>query len=207
MIKHYSLSLLQKAIRHALALDDSMPDKMRLLHGKVLEIIIRPLEVHFFMRFSDDGLQLLSDYHGSPDTVIHSTPLGLIRLSLLPASKARSLFNERIRMTGDVELGQRVKQLFDDIDIDWEGHLARFTGDVVAHQVGSLVRQGLAFQRKVTASFCHDVTEYLQEESRVFPPKEEVGDFFNDIDELSLRVERLQARFNHLGSINESVIK
>ena len=44
-------------------------------------------------------------------------------------------------MTGDVELGQQVKTLFDEIDIDWEGHLARFTGDVVAFQVGSLFRQ------------------------------------------------------------------
>ncbi|MCK1850929.1 YihY/virulence factor BrkB family protein, partial [Legionella pneumophila] len=33
-----------------------------------------------------------------------------------------------------------------EIDIDWEGHLAHFTGDVVAHQIGSFVRKGLEFK-------------------------------------------------------------
>ena len=198
MIKKYSLTVLQKAINHALALDESMPVKIQALNGKVLEIIISPLNVNFFMSFTQTELQLLADYDGHADAIIHSSPLGLIRLSLLPASKMRSLFNDKIRISGDIELGQQVKKLFDEIDIDWEGHLAQFTGDVVAYQVGSLFRQGLAFRRQVKASVRHDVTEYLQEELRVFPPREEINDFFNDVDELSLSVERLAAHVNQL---------
>ena len=198
MIKKYSLTVLQKAINHALALDESMPIKIQALHGKVLEIIISPLNVNFFMRFSDSELLLLADYDGNADATICSSPLGLIRLSLLPASKVRSLFNDKIRISGDVELGQHVKKLFDEIDIDWEGHLAQFTGDVVAYQMGSLFRQGLAFKRQFSESIRHDITEYLQEELRVFPPREEVNDFFNDIDELALCVERVAARVNQL---------
>ena len=198
MIKQYSLTVLQKAVNHALSLDESMPAKIQALHGKVLEIIISPLNVGFFMRFMQNELLLLADYDALPDAIIRSSPLGLIRLSLLPASKVRSLFNDKIRISGDVELGQQVKQLFDEIDIDWEGHLAQFTGDVVAYQVGSLVRQGLAFKKQFSESMRRDVTEYLQEELRAFPPREEVNDFFNDIDELSLRVERLAAHVNQL---------
>lgn len=198
MIKKYSLTVLQKAINHALALDESMPAKIGVLHGKVLEIIISPLNVNFFMRFTKDELLLLANYEGHPDAIIRSSPLGLIRLSVLPASKVRSLFNEKIRISGDVELGQRVKKLFDEIDIDWEGHLAHFTGDVVAYQVGSLFRQGLAFKRQLSESMRHDITEYLQEELRIFPPREEINDFFNEIDDLSLRVERLAAHVNEL---------
>ena len=198
MIKNYSLIVLQKAINHALALDDGMPAKIQALDGKVLEIIISPLNVNFFIQFTQHELRLLADYSGEPDTIIRSSPLGLIRLSVLPASKVRSLFNDKIRMTGDVELGQQVKTLFDEIDIDWEGHLARFTGDVVAFQVGSLFRQGLAFKRQLGESLRHDVTDYLQEELRAFPSREEVNDFFNDIDDLSLRVERTAAHLRLL---------
>ena len=197
MIKKYSLLVLQKAINHALALDESMPTKIHALRGKVLEIIISPLNVNFFIQF-DDELQLLDDYDGHIDAIIRSSPLGLIRLSLLPASKVRSLFNDKIRISGDVELGQHVKKLFDEIDIDWEGHLAQFTGDVVAYQVGSIVRQGMAFKRQVSESMRHNVTEYLQEELRIFPPREEINDFFNDIDELSLDVERMEAHIKQL---------
>ncbi len=198
MIKKYSLAVLEKAINHALALDESTPAKIQALHGKALEIIISPLNVGFFISFAETELHLLAKYDGQPDAIIRSSPLGLIRLSLLPASKVRSLFNDKIKITGDVELGQQVKKLFDEIDIDWEGHLAQFTGDVVAYQVGSLVRQGLTFKRQISGSIRHDVTEYLQEELRALPPPEEVNDFFKDIDELSLTVERLAANINQL---------
>lgn len=198
MIKKYSLMALQTALNHALNLDESMPAKIQELDGKVLEIIISPLNVHFFIRFEDKEMQLLATYKGRPDTVIHSSPLGLIRLSILPASKVRSLFNDKIRLSGDTELGQQVKKLFDELDIDWEGHLAHFTGDVVAHQIGSVFRQGLAFKNRVDASMRNNMTEYLQEEARVFPPREELNNFFSDIDELSLRAERVAAHVNQL---------
>lgn len=203
MIKKYSLKALQKAINHALALDESMPAKIAALHGKVLEIIVAPLGVNFFIHFEHQQLELLADYEGRADTIIHSSPLGLIRLSFLPVSKARSLFNDKIRLSGNVELGQQVKKLFDELDIDWEGHLAHFTGDVVAHQLGSLFRHGIAFKKQLGQSLRHNLTDYLQEELNAVPPREEIDDFFNDIDKLSLDVERLQAHINQLMAAHE----
>lgn len=203
MIKKYSLKALQKAINHALALDETMAAKIAALHGKVLEVIVTPLGVNFFICFEEQQLQLLDNYEGQPDTIIHSSPLGLIRLSFLPASKARSLFNDKIRLSGDIELGQQVKKLFDELDIDWEGHLAHFTGDVVAHQLGSLVRNGLAFTKQISDSMRHNFSDYLHEELRVFPSREEIEDYFGDIDKLSLDVERLQAQVNQLTANHE----
>ena len=203
MLKKYSLKALQKAIKQALNLDEAMPGKLRALEGKVLKLIISPLNTGFFIQFKEGEMHLLDDYDGQADTIIHSSPLGLIRLSLLPASKARSLFNDKIRISGDLELGQEVKQLFDEIDIDWEGHLAQFTGDVVAHQIGSFIRKGIDLKNHFSQTMRHNVTEYIQEELRLSPSTNELEDFFHDIDELSLDVERLQAHFNQLISSHE----
>ena len=203
MLKKYSLKALQKAINKAMQLDEHMPDKLQALNDKTLEMVIAPLNVNFYIQFQDGELLLLDRFDGHADTIIHSNPIGLIRLSLLPASKARSLFNDKIRMSGDIELGQQVKKLFDEMDIDWEGHLAHFTGDVVAHQIGSFVRQGLNFKKKFDESMRHNVAEYLQEELHVVPSKEELEDFFTDVDALSLNVERLQAHVNQLISRHE----
>lgn len=198
MLKKYSLKALEVAINRTLSLDEHMPEKLQKLDNKVLEMVITPLNVCFFIQFKNNKLQLLHEYNGHTDTIIHSNPLGLIRLSLLPASKARSLFNDKIRMSGDIELGQAVKKLFDEIDIDWEGHLAEFTGDVVAHQIGSFLRKGWEFQKSFAHSMQQNVTEYLQEELRVFPPRNELVDFYNDVDELAMKVERLEAQLNWL---------
>ena len=203
MLKKYSLKALQKAINKALQLDEQMPEKIQKLDNKTLEMIIAPLNVNFFIHFKDREIHLLDHYEGRADTIIHSNPIGLIRLSLLPASKARSLFNDKIRMSGDSELGQEVKKLFDEMDIDWEGHLAHFTGDVVAHQIGSFVRKGMNFKKHFDDSMRQNVTEYLQEELRVVPSKNELEDFYAEVDELSLSTERLQAHVNHLISRHE----
>lgn len=204
MLKKYSLIALQKAINQALYLDEQMPSKLQVLNGKVLEMVISPLNVNFFIQFEHGELLLLDKFDGHPDTIIHSNPIGLIRLSLLPASRARSLFNDKIRISGDIELGQNVKKLFDEMDIDWEGHLAHFTGDVVAHQIGSFVRKGIEFKNQVSQSMQLNITEYLQEELRLFPSKNELEDFYNDIDELALSVERLQAHVHQLMARNET---
>lgn len=203
MLKEYSLLALQKAMNCALALDEDMPSKIKPLEGKVLELVVNPLNVCFFLTFQDGLVKLLAYYDGIPDTVIHSNPLGLIRLSLLPASKLRSLFNDNIRISGDVGLGQEVKALFDNIEIDWEGHLAHFTGDVVAHQIGSWVREGRAFNRRLVTSLKRSMSEYLQEERKVVPTPQEMQDFYQDVDELGMRLERLIAHFNQLAVDHE----
>lgn len=203
MIKEYSLKTLQKAINLALALDESMPNKIAALHGKVLEIIVTPLEVNFFIGFAQQQLKLLATYHQEADAVIRSSPMGLIRLSLLPASKVRSLFNDQIKISGDVELGQEVKKLFDELDIDWEGHLARFTGDVVAYQMGSIFRQGLAFKRQLSSSLNNSLSNYFHEELNILPPREALENFFTDVDQLADDVERLQIQINQLVINNE----
>jgi ubiquinone biosynthesis protein UbiJ len=200
MIKQYSLTLLQKAINQALMLDESIALKLRPLDDKRLKLIIRPLQVHFFIHFVDGELHLLAESQLPADTTIESSPLGFIRLSLLPSSKLRSLFNDGIRIEGDLELGQTVKKIFDTMDIDWEGHIARFTGDVIAHQMGSVVRQGLNFQRDLRSSLRRNVSEYLQEELRLFPGQEELNDFFNEVDNLHLEVERLECHIKDLCS-------
>lgn len=203
MLKKYSLKALQTAINQAMSLDDTMHTKLLALDEKVLEMVISPLNVTFFIQFLNGEMLLLDQYDGHADTIIHSNPIGLIRLSLLPPSKARSLFNDKIRMSGDIEFGQQVKKLFDEMDIDWEGHLAHFTGDVVAYQIGSFIRKGIEIKNQFSTSMRQNITEFLQEELRVIPSRNELEDFFNDVDDLSLSVERLQAHVNQLMSDHE----
>ncbi|RUR09568.1 ubiquinone biosynthesis accessory factor UbiJ [Legionella septentrionalis] len=202
MIKHYTLKALQKAINKALALDPSRAEKLQALEGKSVKLIITPLNISFFICFRQNELHLTAQ-ECSADTIIESSPLGLIRLSLLPASKVRSLFNDQIKISGNIELGQEVKKLFDEMDIDWEGHLAQFTGDVVAYQIGSFFRRGFAFNQRLGANLRANLTEYLQEELRLVPSREELEDFFKDVDDLSLSVERLAAHINQLTACHE----
>ena len=203
MIREYSLKALQLAINQALALDPQSSQRLQQLDGKALSITVSPLAVQFYIYFTDQQLKLSLSLDREPDTWIQSNPIGLIRLSLLPSSKARSLFNDKIHMRGDMELGQAVKQLFDELDIDWEGHLAYFTGDVVAHQLGSLVSKGRRFTQQFSQSMQSNINEYLHEELQLSPGSQELADFYDDVDGLAMDVERLAAKINRLQAKDE----
>ena len=88
--------------------------------------------------------------------------------------------------------------ILDGIDIDWEEHLSRVTGDVLAHQVGNVARGMLEWGRNTLDTVSRDVAEYLHEESRDLPTRGEVDEFLARIDTLRLDVDRLEARVQRL---------
>ncbi len=193
MIKDLSLKALEKAINHALSLDSESISRIKELEGQSVQIIIKPLNANFYMLFESGQIKLKAQYFKPTDTIIQSSPMGLIRLSFLPSSKVRSLFNDGVKITGNLELGLKLKNIIDHLDLDWEGHLALFTGDVVAHHVGNFVRRTYNWQQQFGQSMQETLREYVHEEARLFPSKEELHDFFNDVDALSLDVARFRA--------------
>ncbi len=197
MIKDYSLSLLEQAMNKTLQLDADWSAKLAPLSNKLIALFITSFEMQLFIEFTPSGIHLSSTSSRDADTLIRSSLLGLIRLARLPAAEVRHALNDQIQITGDLELGLQVKQLLSRLDLDWEGQLATLTGDVVAHQIGRWVRGGASRAQQIQTSIAAQCAEYLHEELRVLPPSEEVRDFFADIDELSLQVERLAAHINH----------
>lgn len=194
MLKEYSLPPLQFALNRALSLDPNHIEKLKPFLEKCIKINIVPLNFSFFMRFIDNEIALKASDSCEPDAILHASPIGLIRLSLLPASSARSLFNDRLRIEGDTELGMQLKQLFDSLDLDWEGHLARFTGDMVAQQFGRFIRKSVEKTKAIHQSFKRQTQEYIYHEAAVTPSQAELANFYDDVDELMLDTERLEAK-------------
>ncbi len=201
MIKKFSLHTLERAINRALALDEASSANLAKLDGKALKIIILPLKAAFYLSFTQGQMQVQAQAPDVVHTTIESSPLGLIKLSFLPASRTRSLFNNTITISGDVLLGEQVKRLFDELDIDWESHLAYFTGDIAAYHLGNLVRKGQSFRKQVSHTLQQTITEYVQEEVLLTPPREAVEDFFSDIAALQNDVARLEAHFKRITSL------
>lgn len=203
MLKKISLQALQYAINQAISLDHFTLERLKKLDGKLIEIVILPLHVHFYIHFEQSKIELLHESIRQADTIIHTSPLGLIRISFLPSSKMRSLFNDHIQISGDIQLGQELKEIFDKIDIDWEGHLAHFTGDVVAYHVGKVFRKGKKIQEKYVQSLKFQAKEFILHEQLLAPTQPELEEFYRHVDDIRLRTERLIAHVHYLMAENE----
>ncbi len=190
------LTALETAINAYLRLDPETLERLGRLQDKVIAIELKGLDITFYALPGRYGLRLQPHWEDEVDTTISGTPLAFSRLGLGDSSQA--LFSGDVTIKGDVETGQRFKRILDEMDIDWEEQLSRFTGDVIAHRTGDLIRDGLRWGRRVVESLRQDVSEYLQEESRILPSRAEATAFMDEVDRLRDDVERLEARVKRL---------
>jgi ubiquinone biosynthesis protein UbiJ len=103
-----------------------------------------------------------------------------------------------VEIHGDVETGQLFKSILDEMEIDWEEQLSHLTGDVIAHQLGSVARRTRKIFKRSRKTLEQDISEYLQEELRLLPARIEAGNFSTDVNLLRMSADRLDARVKRL---------
>ncbi len=187
---------LESALNRYLDLDPDTKARFADLHGKVIGMQILGLGLTLYFVPAPQGLQVLSQFEGAPDTLIRGAPLALARLGR--GGGMDGLFNGDISIDGDTETAQRFGEILGDLDPDWEEHLARLTGDVAAHEIGNLARGGRAWASATSQSLEQDLAEYLKEEGQLLPSRYEVEGFMHEVDRMRDDVERLEARLARL---------
>ena len=85
-------------------------------------------------------------------------------------------------------------ELFTGFDPDWDAPFARALGPIFGPQVARVLREGLAQGTVIAKGLARDSAEYLTEERRDLVAKAELEAFYDDVDALRERVERLVAR-------------
>ena len=190
---------LELALNQVVGLDPETRDRFSRLAGKVVAIELRDLNLRFLILPAENQIHVQGHFEGDADTVIRGTSIAMARMSLREDA-ADSLFAGDVEISGDVELGEQFRALIDNIDIDWEEQLSKLTGDVIAHQVGNMVRHITRWGRQTADTLRQDMSEYLHEESRALPDKDDVERFNQAVDTIRMDVERLEARIQRLQS-------
>ena len=189
---------LESAVNRYLLLDPAAGDRLAGLEGRVIALELRGLDLMLVFRVQGQGIAFIDEPGLTPDTVLRGTPLGIARLGLGRGNATGTLFSGDVEIAGDVETGQAFKAVLDAIDIDWEEQLSRFTGDVLAHQMGNAARHAGRWLDHARLTLERDLSEYLQEELRVVPTRIEIENLIEDIGRLGMDTDRLEARLRRL---------
>lgn len=188
-----------------LSLDPETRDQLSQLQGKKLCVRILDTDGNtlfpvWIILLTENGWRLLKDNKEEVDVTLSGSLPVFARLLLKDWFKQGPTPGE-LKISGDIELGQKCQQLFQDLDIDWEEQAARYIGDVPAHQLGNLVRDLLRWQSRSFGILGEDVAEYLQEESMILVKREQVEDFLRGVDEVRSDIDRIEQRVRRLGSL------
>jgi ubiquinone biosynthesis protein UbiJ len=189
---------IQTLLNRIVLLDAESKNRLSKLDGKVVTIVLNMLNgIRFQLHFNDHKIELNTSDLKNADTIITGTPLSLLHLSLSPTNR-KKFFAEDVSIEGNIELGQQVIALFDELEIDWEEYLSQWVGDVPAHSMGRFAKKIRQFSKNLRETLYQNINEYTHEEIHLFPPREELQDFFHDVDVLRMDVDRLDTRIHHL---------
>jgi len=190
--------VLEQTINAALQLDPEGSAALGRFTGKVIAIELQGSPLTLFCLPGTGSLLLMTQFSGEPDTTLSGRPLALFKL--VTGDSRRVLFEGEVKISGDVELGQQFKQVLDRLHIDWEEALSHFTGDIVAHKVGHLLREVDSWWQHTRERISANGAEYLQQEMWVLPTRQEVEQFYEGVETLRDDVARLAARLELLTS-------
>lgn len=180
------------------------PDSALMLHeieDKTLLLMLTDIKKQYLISPSDSTIivneYIIDDGDSEPDATVYATVLTSLRLAL-GGDYQSMLENGALRIEGDVELANQLRAILKSIDIDWEEIASKYVGDAAAYQMGVFSRRINNYRQKSVENFRLDVSEYLQEESRIVPTKIEIEQFLNSVDELDADIDRLEMRTKRL---------
>jgi len=193
--KQMLLKPLETAVNQVLRLDPEAQTRLRPLTGRVLRIELAGTEIVLRAYFSERGVSLSipGADDPQPDASVRLSPSAALSLA-----RSRGENAQGVEFRGDVGVVHSVRRLVSQLELDWEEQLSRLTGDIVAHQVGQVVRGLTGWFGHAGRSMEQNVAEYLTEESRQLPARAEVEAFLDDVDRLRAAADRLSARLDRL---------
>lgn len=194
-MNNFFLTALTKAMNKYIELDPDSIKRLKHLQGKTIQILLLPVHLRFQCLFQADGIVITND-NITADTTISGTPLQM--LGVLLSKHRQQFFADDLTIEGDVELGQQVVELFDQLQIDWEEVVAKKIGDVPSVHLSRLVKTAKTWFSDTEKSMSQNINEFVHEEAAWFPAKEALQDLFHDIDLLRMDVDRMESKIKYL---------
>ena len=192
------LGALEAAANRVLHSDPDIAPKLERLHGKVMQLYISGLGVRVFALVSHGNIVFFDDFGGEADVSLSAPPLALLRMGLEQREGKSMLGNADMLLEGDMQIAQQFQSLIAALELDWEELLSQRVGDIAARQVGLLAEGFGRWLSRSQASVDMAVRDYIQEEVQHSPTRIEVSNFADDIDNIRMDADRLEARINRL---------
>jgi ubiquinone biosynthesis protein UbiJ len=190
-----ALASAEAAINAALAYDPGTRFALGKLSGQVLAISVTTPAITAYFVPEPDRVRLLGHWEGEVNTRLQGSLPALIRLA---TGDPATLKDSGVEVTGSTGFLLELQRILRRLDIDWEEALSQLLGDIAGHQSASMMRSGARWLRERGASGQRLVSEFITEELKALPTKNELTDFYRAVDALRLDTDRAEARLQQL---------
>lgn len=206
-VRALPFGLLDRFIGRALDLDPETRDALAEFSGKTVDVEVAGAgAIRLRIEDGDVRVEPRGDFRNGPreeigaaDVTLRGAPLSLLRFALAgEREREMLLLGGTVGLRGDIALATRLQRIAARMDLDPEEALARWIGDVPAHEIVRGARGLGGWMRDAGAALLEDVSEYLHHEAAMTSRREDVERFARAVDDLRDDVERLEARIARL---------
>lgn len=191
------LAALETALNRALALSPQSSAELARLQDCVFALHCTSPELNLFLHTGEQGIRLAGMHEGPVTTSVRGEASDFTELATASDATA-TLINGRLELEGDSAPLIELQKILGHLDIDWEAPLVEHLGDVAGHQIAQVIRHAFSWGKQASRSLARQLGEFIHEEARLCPPRLELEDFYGDVRELGLRVDRLESRTERL---------
>jgi len=188
---------IERALNTFLYRESALISARQRLYGKVLRVVLQEFSSPFVLVFSEQQIDVLSEWEGEADCSV------ITQLRVLPKLRDRQQLTALIRsgeleVQGDIQVVQNLVALADLADFDPAEVLAPWTGDIAAEGISKFLRGGARILRHGVQRQQRYVAEVLTEEWRVAPGALEVAWFAEETAAVERATEALAQRLDKL---------
>lgn len=196
-MKDFAYQSLEKIINQALSLDPEANAQMAELAGHTIALDITDWKVKLVLKLTTEGVRLCQEEPAEIDAILSGPFLGIVQTAC-SGGDLTTLRKTGLRMEGDIQLAEKLKNILSNLDIDWEEPLSRFLGPTITGGLGSAIRRASSMAKNVFESGVNQISTYLKTDSGCLPTEAEMTQFNRAVSVLRHDVDRLEARFKKL---------
>ncbi|WP_421867604.1 ubiquinone biosynthesis accessory factor UbiJ [Motiliproteus sp.] len=187
--------LLELSINKAIARDPVAQRRLADLQDKRLRLLLPFPALNLVVELGPEGVNLCDGVAiEQVDCEIEGSASELLALMMDP----QLAFEGRVELRGDTLLANQLRQIAQQLDLDWGGLIGDCIGDAPAQVLLNLLNQGRANLKEASNNLLDDLDNWLHEEIRVQPSRAELEGFYDEVDRLRLDADRLRARVERL---------
>lgn len=192
------LQALSLLINQALSLDNQSRQRLLALSEQRLRLECTKPAIDVLIGIDSQGKIQLSDADETPVNAHLRGPLSSFMHLFTDDDKASAMINSGLQLKGNSQLLVELAEILQTIDLDWEYHLAQLIGDLPAHLLGRISRQSTQWLSRTRPIFLRHLQEFVLEEAQLSPRRDELEHYIEQVQQLQLRSERLEAKIHRL---------
>ncbi len=179
-------------VNHILHQNDWTKPHLVNFAGKVIELNYGNDRLIQLIQINNDGsLSLVKNAESQPSLTIkvsNRTVFQMITKQDL----------DDIEIQGDMKLAKKLSEVLKNLEWDLSLEIDRYLGPQAAGLYQRLSNKIITRIRDITKNIMETTVEYYQEENKIFAKPYQVKEFNDDVDELLIRFENLQRKYNEI---------